>query len=189
MSISQHTGTIWKVAGNENAGIVVTNEDTLGTYSLKTLSDIKNRVTGGTVTLSNVEFIDKEQRNVNYNKETGNWIKIDMKLYEMLLDENIVGARPNPVVSWSADFVPGSAGAKYIFVGNGTEKTFVVGEQVGDWATWTFDGTWKYDTETKTFTAPRPGGTYEYIEKQIVETELYGFICFISTGFAESEPK
>ena len=188
MSVSQHTGTIWKVAGNENAGIVVQNEDTLGTSSIITLSDIANRVRGGTVTLSNIEFVDKELQNVNYNKETGNWVKIDMKLYEMLLDETIV-ARINPVVSWSADFVPGSAGAKYIFFGNGTNETFVVGEQVGDWATWTFDGTWEYDAETKTFTAPLLGDTYEYIEKQIVETELYGFICFISTGFTDDTTK
>ena len=83
---------------------------------------------------------------VDYNKTTGNWVKIDY----------YGGGWPNTkVIGFSGDFVPGSDGAKYIFRlvdshGNESFETHVIGEQVWESPVRYFDGTFNTMHDART---------------------------------------
>jgi hypothetical protein len=85
-------------------------------------------------------------RRVDYNKTTGNWVKIDY----------YGGGWPSTkVIGFSGDFEPGSDGAKYIFRvvdshGNESFETHVIGEQVRESPVRYFDGTFNTMHDART---------------------------------------
>ena len=165
MSVAQHIGTIWKMAGNENVGIVIIDEEFIKQGgSVKTIVDISRKAAGNNVTLSNVVFHESPRSRIDYSKKEGNWAKIDLRLFEQ---ETV-----NPVVDFSADFEPGSAGTKYIFIQrDGTQKELVVGEAVSDWGGTVFSGTWYIDNGMLI----APGQTYWRLAKMEDDLSDYGF--------------